>query len=325
MKLATYQDGSRDGHLVVVSRDLSQAQYATGIATRLQQVLDDWNFMAPQLQDLAQHLERGRSRHAFPFDPGQCHAPLPRVSRWVSVASALPHLERLASAQGREAPARARSEPVGSERASDLWWGPTDDVFMPAGASDWDVEPELTVLCGDIEAGASADQALEGVRLLALTCGWVDRQREAEQIRRGWGSVGERGVPSAAPVLVTPDELGEDWSRGRAALRVRVQVRGTGLGEVDASGTQFHAGQLLSWLARDRPIRPGLMLGLGVPALPGAEAPAACLLDRREQERATHGQARTPWLDDGDSVKVEAVDTQGRSVFGAVDTHVIRP
>lgn len=325
MKLATYQDGSRDGHLVVVSRDLSQAHYATGIATRIQQVLDDWNFMAPQLQDLAQTLERGRSRHAFPFDPAQCLAPLPRVSRWVSAECALPHLERLATAQGRDLPTRAKSEPVLSQRASDLWWGPADDVLMPPGTTQWDVEPELTVLCGDIDAGAGADQALEGVRLLALTCGWVDRQREVDLIRRGWGQIGERGVPSAAPVLVTPDELGEEWSRGRVSLRVRATVRGEVLGEVEASGTQFHAGQLLSWLARDRPIRPGLMLGLGVPALPGAESPVACLLDRREQERAVHGEARTPWLEDGDPVRVEALDAQGRTVFGAVDTHVIRP
>ena len=45
MKLATYKDGSRDGQLVVVSRDLASAHYATGIASRLQQVLDDWNFL----------------------------------------------------------------------------------------------------------------------------------------------------------------------------------------------------------------------------------------------------------------------------------------
>ena len=69
MKLASYADGSRDGHLVVVSRDLTQAHYATGIATRLQQVLDDWGFIAPQLEDLAVQLNHGKLRHAFAFEP----------------------------------------------------------------------------------------------------------------------------------------------------------------------------------------------------------------------------------------------------------------
>ena len=59
MKLATYDDGSRDGQLVVVSRDLSMAHFAAGIAGRLQQLLDDWNFIAPQLQDLYQTLNGG--------------------------------------------------------------------------------------------------------------------------------------------------------------------------------------------------------------------------------------------------------------------------
>ena len=40
MKLATLTDGSRDGQLVVVSRDLSLAVHAAAIATRLQTVLE---------------------------------------------------------------------------------------------------------------------------------------------------------------------------------------------------------------------------------------------------------------------------------------------
>src|SRR5574337_722169 len=79
MKLATYKDGSRDGQLVVVSRDLGMAHYATGIAIRLQQALDDWNFIAPQLQELSDALNHGRARHPFAFDPAHCMAPLPRA------------------------------------------------------------------------------------------------------------------------------------------------------------------------------------------------------------------------------------------------------
>ena len=92
MKLATYKDGSRDGQLVVVSRDLSTAHYATGIATKLQQVLDDWNFLAPQLQDLYVTLNQGKARHAFPFDPAMCMAPLPRAYQWADGSAYLNHV-----------------------------------------------------------------------------------------------------------------------------------------------------------------------------------------------------------------------------------------
>ena len=84
MKLASYKDGSRDGQLVVVSRDLSQAHFASGIATRLQQVLDDWGFLSPQLEDVYTTLNHGRARHAFAFDPKLCMAPLPRAYQWAS-------------------------------------------------------------------------------------------------------------------------------------------------------------------------------------------------------------------------------------------------
>jgi 2-keto-4-pentenoate hydratase/2-oxohepta-3-ene-1,7-dioic acid hydratase in catechol pathway len=90
MKLATYKDGSRDGQLVVVSRDLGQAHYATGIASRMQQVLDDWSYMAPQLQDLYHLLNSGKAPHAFAFDPRQCMAPLPRAYQWAVVTADVP-------------------------------------------------------------------------------------------------------------------------------------------------------------------------------------------------------------------------------------------
>ena len=70
MKFASYQDASRDGQLVVVSRDLTQAVYPTHIANRLQQVLDDWNYLSPQLQDLSDLLNAGRLRNAWPSPHG---------------------------------------------------------------------------------------------------------------------------------------------------------------------------------------------------------------------------------------------------------------
>ncbi len=324
MKLASYKDGSRDGQLVVVSRDLTRAQYATGVATRLQQVLDDWNFLAPQLQEVAEGLERGRSRHAFDFDPALCMAPLPRAPRRVVAASYLPHVERWCAGLGVPVPARLKSEPLWSHRACDLWLGPRDDMNLPAGQPAWDVEPQLTLICGDLHAGASADQALESVRLLALTADGVDRTREADQQRRGWGGVLERGPALAAPVAVTPDELGAAWSRGRASLDLELTVEGVAFGAVDLGGSQFHAGQLLALLVRDRPWNSGSMLSLGVPAVAGATGPAACLLDRREQERAASQTATTPWLRDGDHVQVTVRAEGGRFVFGTIDAHMVQ-
>ena len=112
MKLATYKDDSRDGQLVVVSRDLSTAHYATGIANTLQQVLDDWRFMAPQLRDLYELLNTGRARHAFPFEPARCMAPLPRAYQWASGTAFISHAERLRKLPDAGLPKSFYAEPA---------------------------------------------------------------------------------------------------------------------------------------------------------------------------------------------------------------------
>ncbi len=111
MKLATYKDGSRDGQLVVVSRDLSSAHYATGVADRLQQVLDDWNFLSPQLQDISDTLNQGKARHAFAFDPRQCLAPLPRAYQWADGSAYLNHVELVRASRGAKVPESFYSDP----------------------------------------------------------------------------------------------------------------------------------------------------------------------------------------------------------------------
>ena len=83
MKLATLKDGTRDGQLAVVSRDLKTAQLADGVARSLQRALDDWTFIAPQLEAIYQDLNQGRARRAFDFEPANCMAPLPRAFQWV--------------------------------------------------------------------------------------------------------------------------------------------------------------------------------------------------------------------------------------------------
>ncbi|MDB6002552.1 MAG: hydrolase family protein [Rhizobacter sp.] len=176
MKLASYNDGSRDGQLVVVSRDLGSAHYASGIATRLQQVLDDWNFLSPQLQTIYDALNQGRARHAFPFEPGQCMAPLPRAYQRVSGSAYPSHAERLAAARGERLPDGWRANPVLTQRSGDDLAGAHDGIVLSnlALGMDFGVQlgvdlgAELAVITGDVAMGASADTALDGVRLVML-------------------------------------------------------------------------------------------------------------------------------------------------------------
>ena len=203
MKLATYRDGSRDGQLVVVSRDLSQACYANGIATRLQQVLDDWNFMAPQLEVLSQSLNHGRARHAFAFDPKQCLAPLPRLSGWIA-GEAYPEQGQALRERGLAWPERL-SAPLLRASGAEALLGPTEllDLRTPG----LEPEPQLAALIGDLAQGAVPSQALEAIRLLMLVGDWVLRPVQQEELANGWPALHSRPALQFAPVAVTPDEL----------------------------------------------------------------------------------------------------------------------
>ncbi|MEW6695441.1 Fumarylacetoacetate (FAA) hydrolase family protein [Tepidimonas thermarum] len=295
MKLATYRDGSRDGQLVVVSRDGALAHYATGIADTLQQALDDWNFIAPQLRDLALTLEQGKARHAFAFDARQCMAPLPRAVGWL-------------------APDDDTAEP--RPWRSDALWGPMRP--LPAVGGSADVGPALAVLCGDVAPDADAAVALEGVRLVALACHWR-RAPDGDAPHAPWGV-------TVAPCVVTPDALGAAWREGRLTASVTTAWNGRKLGIAEGADQTVSFGALLAAAARGRGLAAGVAVAGGVLPTPqvAGDPPAwprgyATLAMRRAAERLTLGREVTPWLTPGDRVQIEARLPDGSAPFGAID------
>lgn len=325
MKLASYRDGSRDGQLVVVSRDLSMALYANGIASRMQQVLDDWNFLSPQLQDLSQTLNHGKARHAFPFEPAMCLAPLPRAPRWVRAAAYLGPLERALRSRGAEPPPRLKSEPLFTPAASDLFVGATQDAVFRSVDAEIDFEAQWAVVTADIAAGASPDQALEGVRLVGLLNDWTLRASADAELAQGGAWVHGKAPAGWAPVLVTLDELGGAWQRGRLALQLEIRHNGKRIATLaTGEGMQFHVGQLLASLARQRPLSAGTLLSSGAIGQDDAASGCASLLEQRLAAAAAKPARPLPgYLQDGDDVQIDAIGADGQSVFGAIVQTVV--
>jgi fumarylacetoacetate (FAA) hydrolase len=241
MKLATLSDGSRDGQLVVVSRDLTLAHFATGMAGTMRQLLDDWNFVSPQLEDLSATLNGGKARHAFPFDPARCLPPLPRPVAWWAVQGDAAAVAQAGPARGgatRRLAALASADIAGS--------GPDD-----ATTGGWRLRPALAAITGDLAADADADTALESLRLLALAGDWCGADGSAE--------------PAFGPVAATPDELGTAWAGGRLGGRFRRSVPGRAAESFDAAAALPSAwGVLLAGLARGRPLAAGSVLVAGL-------------------------------------------------------------
>lgn len=331
MKLATYQDGSRDGQLIVVSRDLRQAHYATGIASRMQQVLDDWGFMAPQLQDLAHQLNSGRAPHAFPFNPAQCMAPLPRAYQWLEGNAYLPYLS-LTESDGTH----SATEPRLWQGSGDSLVGPCEEVVVPSAALGADFGAGVAVITGDVPQGTSAEAALHAIRLVLLHNSMALRELQAQERLQGLSPLRSQIATVCSPVAVSIEELGDRWKAGRLHLPLHCRWNGRKLGQCDAGADMsFHFGQLIAHACQTRSLRAGTIIGSGPVAQAAhsrssAKAAAASLGHSslaavRAQEMAEQGHITTPYLQFGDAVRVEMFTPDGQSLMGAMDTTIVSP
>ena len=331
MKLATYKDGSRDGQLVVVSRDLTTAHYATGIANRLQQALDDWNFISPQLQDLYDTLNHGKARHAFPFDPTLCMAPLPRAYQWADGSAYLNHVELVRASRGAEVPESYFTDPLMYQGGSDDFLGAHDAIRVASEDFGIDFEAELAVVTGDVPMAATPEQGLDAIRLLMLVNDVSLRHLIPDELAKGFGFF--HGKPSTAfgPVAVTPDELGEAWIEGRVHLTMQVDWNGRKVGRCDAGpDMRFHFGQLIAHAARTRRLRAGSIIGSGTVSNPGVEKDGrrewpkgyGCIAEKRAMETIQDGAPKTDYMRFGDTVRIEMKGKDGESVFGAIEQNV---
>jgi fumarylacetoacetate (FAA) hydrolase len=323
MKLATYKDDSRDGQLVVVSRDLSTAHYATGIANTLQQVLDDWSFMAPQLRDLYELLNTGRARHAFPFEPARCMAPLPRAYQWASATAFISHAERLRKLPDAGLPKSFYAEPVMRQGGSDRLAGPCDDVVIASETSGIDFEAQVAVIAGDVPMGASPEEALDGVRLLMLANDVCLRRLTAADEAAGPGSTASRPFTAFSPVAITPDEAGEAWRQGRLQLTLQTTWKGRKVGVCEA-GTDmtFHFGQLISQLCKTRPVSAGSIVGSGPVSNRDWSRGYNCISEKRAVEALDSGKSTTRFMKFGDTLRLEVKGRNGQSLFGAIDQKI---
>ena len=324
MKFATYKDGSRDGQLLVVSRDLGSAHYATGIASRLQQVLDDWNFLAPQLQDLYEQLNAGRARHAFAFDARQCMAPLPRAYQWADGSAYLNHVELVRRARGAEVPASFYTDPLMYQGGSDDFLGPCDDVVVPSEAMGIDFEAEIAVITGDVKMGASPEQALDGVRLLMLANDVSLRNLIPAELAKGFGFFQSKPATAFSPVAVTLDELGDAWQGGRVHLTLQSTWNGRRVGMCDAGAEMsFHFGQLIAHIAKTRNVRAGSIVGSGTVSNKDWSKGYSCIAEKRCIETIEDGRPSTEFMKYGDTIRIEMKGRDGQSLFGAIDQQIV--
>ncbi len=323
MKLATIHDGSRDGQLAVVSRDLKTAHMADAIAPTLQAALDDWAFIAPQLADLYDQLNAGQARRAFDFDPKRCMAPLPRAFQWADGSAYLNHVELVRRARNAEMPESFRDEPLMYQGGSDDFLGPHDDIVLAHEEWGIDFEAEVAVVTDDVPMGATPDEAHGRIRLLMLVNDVSLRNLIPAELAKGFGFLQAKPATSFSPVAVTPDELGDAWRGGKVHLPLRSAWNGHLVGQPDAGvDMAFNFPQLIAHLCKTRNARAGSIVGSGTVSNRDATLGYSCIAEQRCLEAIADGAPSTPFMRFGDTIRIEMLDEKGKSIFGAIEQAV---
>ncbi|HVJ29650.1 MAG TPA: fumarylacetoacetate hydrolase family protein [Gammaproteobacteria bacterium] len=324
MKLATLRDGSADGELVVVSRDLERAVHATDIARNLLTALESWPAVEPHLRTLAEALERGSVASAIRFPDAEVAPPLPRTWQWLDASAFKSHGELMARAFKQELSEAKPGQPLMYQGGSDDFVGPWADMPLPSEADGIDFEAELAVAVDRVPMGTPASRALEHVKLVMLANDASLRSFALAEKKSGFGWIHAKPATSFSPVAVTPDELGEAWRDGRLHLPVRVAWNGREFGRPDAGEMSFGFHDLIAHAAYSRNLSAGTIIGSGtISNRDYATVGSACITERRAIEMAERGAAVTGYMRFGDRVRIEVLDGDGQTIFGAIDQRMV--
>ncbi|MGH8126145.1 MAG: fumarylacetoacetate hydrolase family protein [Rhodanobacteraceae bacterium] len=329
MKLGTLKEGGRDGTLIVVSRDLAHGVRAAGIAPTLQAALDDWQIAAPRLHALYDALCLHRHKaveNAFALDFETLAAPLPRAYEFVDGSAYLPHVERVRKARGATVPETFYTDPLMYQATSAGFLPPRDPVIVPSEEYGIDLEAEVVVVTDDVPMAVTPEQAAHHIQLIGLLNDVSLRNLIPAELAKGFGFLQSKPRSTLSPVLATPDELRDAWREAKLHLPMRTWINGQWFGEAETGeDMQFSFAQLIAHAAKTRPLAAGTLVGSGTIANQDTSRGASCLAERRTVEKLRDGEAMTPFLKYGDTVKIDMHDVDGNPIFGAIEQRIEPP
>ncbi|MCU7997182.1 fumarylacetoacetate hydrolase family protein [Shewanella sp. SM95] len=324
MKLASYNNGRRDGQLMLVSRDLTKTVAVPAIAHSMQQLLDGWDLLRPQLQELYDALNEGMLDNAQAFDEAKCLSPLPRAYQWADGSAYVNHVELVRKARGAEMPETFWTDPLFYQGGSDSFIAPKADI--PLASEDWgiDFESEIAVITDDVPMGVSTDNAAKHIKLLMLVNDVSLRNLIPGELAKGFGFFQSKPSSSFSPVAVTPDELGVRWEDSKVHLPLITYLNGELFGRPNAGvDMTFNFSQLVSHVAKTRPLGAGAIIGSGTISNYDRSAGSSCLAEKRMLEVIAEGKATTPFMRFGDTVRIEMLDDNDVTIFGSIDQKVV--
>lgn len=324
MKLATLKNGTRDGQLVVVNKNLTHAIVVPTIAKTLQAALDNWLITAPLLQQRYEELNSGAIKDSIAFLPSNAESPLPRAYQWADGSAYVNHVELVRKARGAEMPASFWTDPLMYQGGSDCFLAPCDDI--PVKDIDWgvDFEGEVAVITQDVAMGATPTETENSICLLMLVNDVSLRNLIPNELGKGFGFFQSKPSSSFSPVAVTPDELGSAWDGKKVFLPLSIYLNDKLFGQPNAGVDMvFDFPTLIAHAAKTRRLTAGSIIGSGTISNHDRSVGSACIAEKRTLETLESGAPKTPFMQPDDRVRIEMLAADGKSIFGSIDQKVV--
>lgn len=322
MKLGSLNDGSRDGRLIVVSKDLTRFAKVPDVALGLQRVLENWGPLSKRLESKYEQLNAGEIEYES-LSFSNLASPLPRAYQWLDGSAYLSHVERVRKARGAEMPPSFLEDPLMYQGGSDYFIGPHDDIYVQSESFGIDFEAEVAVITDDVPMGVSSDDAQKHILLIMLVNDVSLRNLIPSELAKGFGFLHGKPPTAFSPVAVTPDELGSAWKHGMLNLPLISKLNGEEFGNPDAGiDMQFNFPQLISHAAKTRPLKAGTIIGSGTVSNQDLSRGCSCLAEKRVLEIIDSGEASTPFMKFGDTVEIDMLDETSKSIFGPIKQEI---
>lgn len=324
MKLASIKStASKDGMLCVVNKQLSQAVYVSDIANTMQEALDNWQTVEPQLQIISTQLNEGTLKNTFAFNPKECTSPLPRAFQWVDGSAYVNHVELVRQARGAQLPEQFWTDPLMYQGGSDGFIGPCDPILAADETYGIDFEAEVAIITDDVPMGIKKEQASQHIKLILLVNDVSLRNLIPDELAKGFGFFQSKPASSFSPVAITPDELGHSWDGEKVHLPLISHLNNDLFGEPNAGvDMTFSFPQLIEHAAKTRALGAGTIIGSGTVSNRDKSKGSSCIAEKRMLEIILSGAAKTSFMQFNDSIRIEMLDKEGQSLFGAINQTV---
>jgi fumarylacetoacetate (FAA) hydrolase len=316
MKFATLDNKTRDGTLIVVSRDLTRfARPST--PTTLQKVLDEDQFdqFKPLYDQLNSDVNFGEK-----LDVNQLLSPLPRAYEWIDGSAYINHIVLVRKARNAPLPPTLKTDPLVYQGGSGVFLRPTENIEHYSTDYGIDFESEIAVVTTDVPMGTKAADAAKYIRLFMLVNDVSLRNLIPQELEKGFGFFVSKPSSAFSPIAITPDELSsEEWKDGRVHLPLITFYNGKLFGNPNAGPEMFFSFfDLIQHATKTRALTAGTIIGSGTVSNEDRSKGSSCLAEKRMIELIETGKIISPFMQFGDTVEIYMQNSKGEDLFGHI-------